>query len=619
MPSAEIAVISRPSPSYMDSTNPSTPLSVVAGDPVVLEEGVRVGEYEIEDSIGEGGFGTVFKAVHPLIGKVVAIKVLHRRYSAQPEMVSRFVAEARAVNQIRHRNIIDIFAFGQLDDGRHYYVMEYLEGMTLEQYLGDSGRVGLVETISVLRALARALDAAHAKGIAHRDLKPDNVFMVFDEDGTCQPKLLDFGIAKLLLEDAPQKHKTRTGAPIGTPQYMSPEQCRGRDVDHRTDIYGFGIIAYRMLTGVVPFDGEDYMDILLAQLQNLAVPPSQLAGPLPPDVDEAVLWMLEKDPEARPPSLAAAVRRLEAAAAAAGLTVPRGASLSVVPAMQRRASAATALIQGTPQPGSYPPPSNPSYPGSVRPSDSLSSLARASMRYSAASYPPPATGQGFGPGPGFAGSAPYGIPPHAAAPVTLQTAPSQPRVAAMRALVIVLGLAGAVLMGVVVNSMLAEPAPANPRADESAVAAAGIDTGEGEGEGPERPGEHSDERILVAAGEGDEPGVGEGQEPGGEGQVLRLVTLSVAGTPPETEVYGPTGLLGVVPGKVQLPVGEEPVVLTFKASKYRSESREVVPSEDRALEVELAPIPRGRSNRRPKQRGNKVRKQRDTIENPFDR
>src|SRR5688572_1132212 len=138
-----------------------------------LEAGAKVGEYVVEEKIGEGGFGTVFRAAHPLIGKQVAIKVLSRRFSADPEMVSRFVAEARAVNQIRHRNIIDIFAFGQLEDGRHYYVMELLDGATLDAHLEQVGRMGLEEAVPILRSLAKALDAAHAKGIAHRDLKPE--------------------------------------------------------------------------------------------------------------------------------------------------------------------------------------------------------------------------------------------------------------------------------------------------------------------------------------------------------------------------------------------------------------------------------------------------------------
>jgi len=273
-----------------------------------LEVGAKVGEYVVEAKIGEGGFGTVFRAEHPLIGKQVAIKVLSRRSPAHPEMVSRFVAEARAVNQIRHRNIIDIFAFGQLDDGRHYYVMELLDGMTLDEHLEQAGRLGLEDTIPILRSLAKALDAAHGKGIAHRDLKPENVFLVREPDGTIFPKLLDFGIAKLLGTSGGSMHKTRTGAPIGTPYYMSPEQCRGRDVDHRTDVYAFGCMAYKMLTGMVPFDGDDYMDILLKQLNEEAVPPSAHFSDLPTSVDAGIAWMLQKDPAQRPPNLVTAVR-----------------------------------------------------------------------------------------------------------------------------------------------------------------------------------------------------------------------------------------------------------------------------------------------------------------------
>jgi hypothetical protein len=296
-------------------------VKAIGADDRELAPGDKVGEYEVEAKIGEGGFGTVFRAQHPLIGKLVAIKVLARQYSAQPEMVSRFVAEARAVNQIRHRHIIDIFAFGQLPDGRHYYVMELLDGMALDEHLAVVGRVPLGEAIPILRALARALDAAHGKGIAHRDLKPENVFLARETDGSVFPKLLDFGIAKLLSAGDGAKHKTRTGAPIGTPYYMSPEQCRGRDVDHRTDIYAFGAMAFKMLTGRVPFDGETYMDILLLQLNEPPPLPSSIAPELPPAVDQGILWMLQKEPAARPPNLVTAVRALEDAAVAAGVEV----------------------------------------------------------------------------------------------------------------------------------------------------------------------------------------------------------------------------------------------------------------------------------------------------------
>src|SRR5688572_2966873 len=157
-----------------------------------LTHGQQVGEYVVEGKLGQGAFGTVFKATHPLIGKVVAIKVLARKFSVDPEMVSRFIAEARAVNQIRHRHIIDIFSFGQLDDGRQYYVMEYLDGEPLDAVIAREGRLSLSAAIPILRGIGRALDAAHAKGIAHRDLKAENVFLGRDPDGAVFPKLLDF-------------------------------------------------------------------------------------------------------------------------------------------------------------------------------------------------------------------------------------------------------------------------------------------------------------------------------------------------------------------------------------------------------------------------------------------
>ena len=286
-----------------------------------LEAGQYVGEYVIEDAIGRGGFGVVYRAVQPLIGKRVAIKVLSRKFSADNEMVSRFVAEARAVNQIRHRHIIDIFSFGKLDDGRQYYVMEYLDGETLDARIEREGKLPLAEALPILRGVGRALDAAHAKGIAHRDLKAENVFLGAEPDGSVFPKLLDFGIAKLMAPEDGLKHKTRTGMAVGTPYYMSPEQCRGRDVDHRTDLYAFGVLAYLLLTGKFPFDADDYMSILMRQVTERAAPPSSIAPELPSGIDDALAWLMEKDAADRPPNLREALAALETAAEQAGIAV----------------------------------------------------------------------------------------------------------------------------------------------------------------------------------------------------------------------------------------------------------------------------------------------------------
>jgi serine/threonine-protein kinase len=289
-----------------------------------LAAGDVVGEYRIEGKLGEGGFGAVFSALHPVIGKHAAIKVLSRQFSANPQMVSRFIAEARAVNQIRHRNIIDIFAFGQLADGRQYYVMELLDGTPFDKYLASNKRLTIAQALPILRGITRALDAAHGKGILHRDLKPENIYLVFDEDGGVQAKLLDFGLVKLLGTSSDGggggggEHKTKTGTPMGTPYYMSPEQCRGKDVDRGTDIYAFGALVFEVLTGEVPFNGDSPMDVLLKHMT--ADPPfaSAVCPEVPSQLDEPIRRMLAKEPSGRPASVGEALESLVAAGNAAG-------------------------------------------------------------------------------------------------------------------------------------------------------------------------------------------------------------------------------------------------------------------------------------------------------------
>ena len=297
------------------------PDAVIAAADVELRPGDLVGEYRIEMKIGEGGFGAVYRATHPVIGKTAAVKLLHRQFSSNPQMVSRFIAEAKAVNQIRHKNIIDIFAFGALPDGRQFYVMELLEGLTFDRYIKQRGRLPIEEALPILRGVGRALDAAHAAGIVHRDLKPENIFLQFDEEGIATPKLLDFGIAKLLGESSDANHKTRTGTPMGTPYYMSPEQAYGRGVDHRSDLYSFGVMTHEALTGRVVFDGESIMDVLFKHV-NLPPPRmSERCAELPPSLDEPVLRMLAKDPASRPATVMEALDDLARAANEAGFGV----------------------------------------------------------------------------------------------------------------------------------------------------------------------------------------------------------------------------------------------------------------------------------------------------------
>jgi serine/threonine protein kinase len=289
--------------------------------PQDLAAGTMVGEYIVDRLIGEGSFGKVYAATHPVIGKAAAVKVLGIEHAAKPQFVSRFVEEARAVNRIGHRGIVDIFAFGQLPDGRHYFVMELLVGMTLTDFIKQRGRVSVAEALPILRDIGRALDAAHNAGIAHRDLKPDNIFLTFEADGSCYPKLLDFGIAKLMGDTPMGGHRTATGTPMGTPLYMSPEQCKGQSVDHRTDIYAFGVVVHEMLTGRRPFDHDNVMEVMMAHMSKDAPPMSSMAGDIPHALDPIVQGFMAKDPAARPATVGTAVDGLVEAARAAGIAV----------------------------------------------------------------------------------------------------------------------------------------------------------------------------------------------------------------------------------------------------------------------------------------------------------
>ncbi|MBK7579183.1 MAG: protein kinase [Myxococcales bacterium] len=299
---------------------PLVPDSAIAAMDREVGPGEMVGEYRVEEKLGEGGFGAVYRAVQPLIGKQVAIKILSRKLSGDPEMVSRFVAEARAVNQIQSKNIVDIFGFGALPDGRQYFVMELMTGATLEDYVRQRGRLSIEDAIPIFRGIARALDAAHASEIVHRDLKPENVFLVNDRESGLTPKLLDFGIAKLM-GGSTGGHKTRTGVPMGTPYYMSPEQCRGDKIDHKTDVYSFGVLVFQVLTGQLPFAGESFMQIMFAHVSTPPPVPSQVFPSLGPALDAVIGQMLAKSPAERPDSPGAAIEALAAAARSAGHAV----------------------------------------------------------------------------------------------------------------------------------------------------------------------------------------------------------------------------------------------------------------------------------------------------------
>lgn len=289
-------------------TTPLLPDEAFANADVSVEPGTMIGEYRVEKKLGEGSFGAVYAGVQPLIGKKVAIKLLHKRMSSEPEIVTRFIDEARAVNRIGHRNIIDVFSFGVHEGSQHYFVMEFCEGMTLGQLLQQKKRLLPAEAMPILRGIADGLDAAHQAGVTHRDLKPDNVFLMREKDGSFFPKLLDFGVAKLVREEGAQQ--TATGVAIGTPRYMSPEQCRGKKVDHRTDIYALGCVTHEMLTGKPVFEADSTVDLLFKHTTEKPPLMSSVCPSLPQELDEPVLAMLAKRPLGRPNSAGAAVDAL---------------------------------------------------------------------------------------------------------------------------------------------------------------------------------------------------------------------------------------------------------------------------------------------------------------------
>src|ERR1700749_1622159 len=258
----------------------------------------NIGNYLIKAKLGEGGMGTVYLGEHPLIGKRVAVKVLLEELASKEDIVARFFNEAKAVNDIGHANIVDIVDFGKTknDIGQDvvYFIMEFLDGEALAARLRRTG-LTFKETMHVMEQCTSALLASHNKGIVHRDLKPENIYLCPRGNDKNFIKLLDFGIAKLT-GDGGQSHKTRTGLVIGTPTYMSPEQCEGKGlIDHRSDVYSLGIVMYELLTGVVPFPGEGFGEILVAHLTKQPAPPSTVNPDVSPQLEAIVMHSIEKD------------------------------------------------------------------------------------------------------------------------------------------------------------------------------------------------------------------------------------------------------------------------------------------------------------------------------------
>jgi serine/threonine-protein kinase len=272
----------------------------------LIAAGQSIGSYRILQKIGTGGMGAVYLAEHPLIGKKVALKVIHRELASNKEVVQRFFQEARAVTKIGNEHIVEIHDFGQTPEGDHFYIMEYLEGQTLATVLSTDRVLDVMRALHIGAQVAAALSAAHASGVIHRDLKPDNVMLTTRLGDPNFVVLLDFGLAKMFIGGGQSAVKTAAGVLLGTPQYMSPEACESKGgLDHRTDIYALGILLFQMMTGVLPFDGETMGEVLVKQVTQLPPPPRGFNPSIPPSVEQIVLRCLAKNVDARFPTMQA--------------------------------------------------------------------------------------------------------------------------------------------------------------------------------------------------------------------------------------------------------------------------------------------------------------------------
>ncbi|MEW6733788.1 MAG: tetratricopeptide repeat protein [Acidobacteriota bacterium] len=272
---------------------------IITEDPLIGR--VLDGKYSLEARLGVGGMATVYLGKRTHIGDRVAVKVLNTGAPLSDIDLQRFELEARSAAKIKHPNIVSIFDFGTTSDGLMYLVMELLEGSSLEKELEEKTFLSIERTLELIQPVCEAVNAAHVEGLIHRDLKPSNILLHHLKDGSEIVKVVDFGVAKLTnVNDTAYKGRlTKTGYLIGTPHYMSPEQIREQEITLQSDIYSLGVIIYEMLTGCLPFNADNVIDLLLAHLENMPKPMRELAQHIPVGVDEAVLRALLKDPAKR--------------------------------------------------------------------------------------------------------------------------------------------------------------------------------------------------------------------------------------------------------------------------------------------------------------------------------
>src|ERR1700704_1192904 len=313
-------------------------------DPLI--DRVFDGKYRLDERLGGGGMGTVYRATHLLIDRVVAVKVLSQRFVGDETAQQRFRREARASGRMQHPNAVSVYDFGATDDGWLYIVMELLEGRTLRDLLAHEAPLDPARAVSFMLQACAAVGAAHDANLIHRDLKPANIFIEQRPNMPAVVKVLDFGVAKFMVEehgDDDFNTLTQVGAIIGTPRYMSPEQCSGFGLTPASDVYSLGIILYEMLTGVVPFTAETPLALAMRQVTEAPKPPREILPSIPPELERLVFHALAKNPADRPADANEFRRELHATAEHLGL---EHAESPIVPTMDALREAGTESPSG---------------------------------------------------------------------------------------------------------------------------------------------------------------------------------------------------------------------------------------------------------------------------------
>jgi serine/threonine-protein kinase len=547
--------------------------------------------------------GAVYLAEHPQIGKKVALKVIHRELASNREVVQRFFQEAKAVNKIGNEHIVEIHDFGVTPEGDHYYIMEYLEGSNLASTLGHEAVLDVRRALHIGAQVASALAAAHAAGVIHRDLKPDNVMLTSRLGDPDFVKLLDFGLAKMFAAGGVSAVKTAAGVLLGTPQYMSPEACESRpNLDHRTDIYALGVLLFQMMTGVLPFDGETMGEVLVKQVTQLPPPPRQYNPNIPPSVEQILLRCLMKQPDARFPTMVALREALLDPEGYLHRSPPMAPARSLAPG-EVKVDAKTVMAYAAQQQktrigvaGELPLVSPPSLSGSGGQAQQPTMIGDGSL------IPPRKA-----PGPDMA--VPGMLKTNTmriATPLGYSSRPTRRVWPIVLIVALLLGLGGGGFAvawfgrsetPVVATAADAAPPPAKPDAAPQRVVVAPSDAAVASDAARVATAAPPDAAVHVAT--------------------VAMATVEIDTAPSGADIVGPDNqVLGKTPAKLTLPLATKPMTVTLKLAGYHPKSKQILVTGNLVFEVPLERMPQTTTIHHGTGQGSGKRGSSDDLERP---